>query len=69
MCLRVGKQAEDLIRMGDDGQEGSCPCGRGLMVWGGRELLLLEVGSPRGTQLSRLGREWKELVDTKDNWL
>lgn len=35
---------------------------------GGRELLL-EVVSPRGTQQRPLGRGWKELVDTKDNWL
>lgn len=55
-------EAEDLIRVG------SWPCGEGLLVWGGRELLL-EVVSPRGTQLRPLGRGWKELVDTKDNWL
>lgn len=53
---------EDLISLG------SWACGEGLLVWGGRELLL-EVLSPRGTPQRPLGRGWKELVDTKDNWL
>lgn len=68
-CVPYRREAEGFWwGWGWAGQE-CCPCGAGTVLWGGRELLSLEEGSPRGTQLSPFGWEWKELVDTKDNWL